>query len=125
MGSVLALFLLAATSVTGVNAAWYDSQTGLPLKLFKNLMTIFSENEDASNVLADPYFGKTVPSKGYLLTHSFGVALHRYSAVSRPPTRQDHYRTRIDSSFWQLSGGAAKTKRLRKDVILKWRCCAA
>ncbi|KAI8803690.1 phosphoesterase family-domain-containing protein [Cladochytrium replicatum] len=65
MRSVLAIFLLAASSNIGVSAA---------CRPFKNLMTIVLENEDASNVLADPYIGKTLPAKGYLLTNSFGVA---------------------------------------------------
>ncbi|KAI8803675.1 phosphoesterase family-domain-containing protein [Cladochytrium replicatum] len=65
MRTALALFLVAAAANIGVSAA--------SCRPFKNLMTIVLENEDASNVMKDPYMGTTLPAKGYLLTNSYGV----------------------------------------------------
>ncbi|KAI8802275.1 hypothetical protein BJ742DRAFT_778387 [Cladochytrium replicatum] len=65
MRTTLALFLVAAAANIGVNAA--------TCRPFKELMTIVLENEDASNVMKDPYMGTTLPAKGYLLANSYGV----------------------------------------------------
>ncbi|KAJ3104520.1 hypothetical protein HDU97_009133 [Phlyctochytrium planicorne] len=43
-------------------------------KYFDKVVTIILENEDASAVFQDPYFGTTLAQKGYLLTNMNGVA---------------------------------------------------
>ncbi|KAJ3076243.1 hypothetical protein HDU98_004856 [Podochytrium sp. JEL0797] len=69
MHAITAILVISAT-LTGI----VSSAPAIQCRAIQNYMVIVLENEDAQDVLADPYLGGDLASRGYLMTNYNGVA---------------------------------------------------
>ncbi|KAJ3076241.1 hypothetical protein HDU98_004854 [Podochytrium sp. JEL0797] len=70
----IAAILTISAALTGLVASAPLERDATSCRAIQNYMVIVLENEDAQDVLADPYLGGDLASRGYLMTNYNGVA---------------------------------------------------